>query len=268
MHFSAQILEEYRRHADRRVAFVCRWMIVFMLGVSLLNDLGIFKVQRGPLLLITAVSVVNFALPTLFDRLWGGSPAQRYLILTILVVQSGLQYAVLSYHTILMLAFPLVLSCLYNEKRYVVFTAALSLPMIILSHLAALQLGIVTDEPLVTLRGTVLYGILPRSIEFLAFFVVCYYISNRIEQLVGTLAAKNTELYEDQVNLIFSLSQIIENKSRSTGQHVRRVSEYTKVLCKSLGYSDEACWKISLAAMMHDVGKLMIPESILEKPGR
>ena len=117
MHFSAQILEEYRRHADRRVAFVCRWMIVFMLGVLMLNDLGIFKVQRGPLLLVTAVSVVNFALPTLFDRLWGGSPAQRYLILTILVVQSGLQYAVLSYHTILMLAFPLVLSCLYNEKQ-------------------------------------------------------------------------------------------------------------------------------------------------------
>ena len=113
-----------------------------------------------------------------------------------------------------------------------------------------------------------MYGIIPRTIEFLAVTVICYFISDRIEKLVDTLAKKNNELYEDQENLILSLSQIIENKSENTGQHVRRVSEYTSVLCKSLGYDDEGSWKISLASMMHDVGKIMIPESLLEKPGR
>ena len=77
--------------------------------------------------------------------------------------------------------------------------------------------------------------------------------------LVQTLANKNCELYEDQEHLIQSLSQIIEEKSENTGQHVRRVAEYTGLLCRSLGYSEEESWKIGLASMMHDVGKIMIP---------
>ena len=49
---------------------------------------------------------------------------------------------------------------------------------------------------------------------------------------------------------------------------MKRVAEYTAVLCRSMGYNEEESWKISLASMMHDVGKIMIPESILEKPGK
>lgn len=269
MNYSDKILDEYREHADKRLAFVCRLMIGFMLLVGLLNYLGIFKIAPIPLYLTVIISMFNFFLPTMFYSIFKfRSEKIRFLVLTILVMQSGLQYAILSYHTIIMLVFPLILSCLYNEKKYVVYTAILSIPMIISSHLTAFYLKIVPDEPLITLKGTVFYGIVPRSIEFVAVFVICYFISDRIERLVETLANKNRELYEDQENLIYSLSHIIENKSENIGQHVRRVSEYTRILCDSLGYSDEESWKISLASMMHDVGKIMIPETILEKPGK
>lgn len=269
MDYSDKILKEYTEHADMRIAFVCRMMVGFMLLVALLNLLGIFKIAPLPLYLTVVISIFDFLLPTLFYNILKiYSDKLRFILLTILVFQSGLQYAALSYHTILMLVFPLIISCLYNERKYVVFTAALSVPMIILSHLAAFQLKIVPDEPLVTLKGTILYGIVPRVIEFFGFFVICYFISHRIQKLVSTLAAKNRELHEEQENLTFSLSQIIENKSENTGQHVRRVSEYTRILCRSLGYDEEECRTISLAATMHDVGKLMIPDTILDKPGR
>lgn len=269
MDYADKILNEYTEHADRRIAFVCRLMVGFMLLVALLNVLGIFKIAPVPLYLTVAISILDFLLPTLFYNILKiRSNRLRFFLLTILVSQSGLQYATLSYHTIIMLVFPLVISCLYNERKYVIYTAAISFPMIILSHLAAFRLKVVPDEPLVTLKGTVLYGILPRTIEFLAIFVICFFISDRIQRLVSTLAAKNKELYEDQENLMFSLSQVIESKSESTSQHVRRVSEYTRILCRNLGYDDEECRKISLAATMHDVGKLMIPDALLEKPGR
>ena len=269
MNFSEKIIREYRETADKRLAFVCRLMIGFMLLVALLNALGIFKIAPLPLYLTVAVSVFDFFLPTLFyNILKVRSTKLRYFILAILVFQSGLQYATLSYHTIIMLVFPLVMSCLYNERKYVVYTAFLSIPMIVVSHLVAFYLKVVPDEPLVTWKGTILYGIVPRTIEFLAVVIMCYFISARMEKLIKTLADKNDELYADQENLILSLSQIIENKSENTGQHVKRVSEYTAVLCRSLGYNDEESWKISLAAMMHDVGKLMVPETILEKPGK
>ena len=269
MDYADKILDEYTEHADRRIAFVCRLMVGFMLLVALLNVLGIFKIAPVPLYLTVAISIFDFLLPTLFYNILKiRSNRLRFFLLTILVSQSGLQYATLSYHTIIMLVFPLVISCLYNERKYVIYTAVISFPMIILSHLAAFRLKVVPDEPLVTLKGTVLYGILPRTIEFLAIFVICFFISDRIQRLVSTLAAKNKELYEDQENLMFSLSQVIESKSESTSQHVRRVSEYTRILCRNLGYDDEECRKISLAATMHDVGKLMIPDALLEKPGR
>ena len=269
MNFSEQIIREYRKNADMRLAFVCRLMIGFMLLVALLHITGVFKIAPLPLYLTTVISVFNFILPTLFYNILKiHSTKIRYFILAIVVIQSGLQYAALSYHTIIMLVFPLIMACLYNEKKYVIYTAILTLPMLVISHLAAFYLKIVPDEPLITLKGTILYGIVPRTIEIFAVVILCYTISDRIEKLVNTLASKNRELYEDQENLILAVSQIIENKSENTGQHVKRVSEYTEVLCKCLGFNDEDSWKISLAAMMHDVGKLMIPESILEKPGK
>ena len=269
MNFSEQIIREYRKNADMRLAFVCRLMIGFMLLVALLHITGVFKIAPLPLYLTTVISVFNFILPTLFYNILKiHSTKIRYFILAIVVIQSGLQYATLSYHTIIMLVFPLIMACLYNEKKYVIYTAILTMPMIVISHLAAFYLKIVPDEPLITLKGTILYGIVPRTIEIFAVVILCYTISDRIEKLVNTLASKNRELYEDQENLILAVSQIIENKSENTGQHVKRVSEYTEVLCKCLGFNDEDSWKISLAAMMHDVGKLMIPESILEKPGK
>ena len=269
MNFSEQIIREYRKNADMRLAFVCRLMIGFMLLVALLNITGVFTIAPLPLYLTTVISVFNFILPTLFYNILKiHSTKIRYFILAIVVIQSGLQYAALSYHTIIMLVFPLIMACLYNEKKNVIYTAILTMPMIVISHLAAFYLKIVPDEPLITLKGTILYGIVPRTIEIFAVVILCYTISDRIEKLVNTLASKNRELYEDQENLILAVSQIIENKSENTGQHVKRVSEYTEVLCKCLGFNDEDSWKISLAAMMHDVGKLMIPESILEKPGK
>ncbi len=269
MDFSAQIIKEYRENADKRLAFSCRLMIGFMLLVALLNLLGIFKIDPIPLYTTVAISVFNFFLPTVFcDILKIRTIWFRYFILTMMVLQSGIQYAVLSYHTIIMLIFPLVLACLYNERKYVIYTTILSIPMIVISHLGAYMLKVVPDEPLVTLKGTIFYGVIPRVIEFFAIAIVCYFISKQIERLIQTLANKNRELYEDQENLIQALSQIIEEKSDNTGQHVRRVAEYTELLCKSLGYSNEESWKIGLASMMHDVGKIMIPEEILEKPGK
>ncbi len=269
MDFSARILEEYTENADKRLAFSCRLMIGFMLLVAMLNVVGIFKIAPIPLYSTVAVSVFNFFLPTLFcDILRIRTVWFRYFILTVMVLQSGLLYAALSYHTIIMLVFPLVLSCLYNKRKYVVYTAAISIPMIVLSHLAAFYLKVVPDEPLVTLKGTIFYGIIPRMIELFSIAIVCYLISKHVEQLIQTLASKNCELYEDQENLIQALSQIIEVKSENTGQHVKRVAAYTELLCKSLGYSEEESWKIGLASMMHDVGKIMIPDEILEKPGK
>lgn len=269
MDYSGAIIKEYDEMADRRVAAVCRINVAFMIIVGLLNVLGIFIIQMKMLMLVVVSSIIIYMLPTLLYNVLGIHKGWvRYIILFLLVVLAGLQYAALSYHVILMLSFPLVIACLYSKNRYVIYVSVLTVPMLIWSHLAAFALKVVPDEPLVTLRGTILYGILPRVLEMFAFIVAAYFIADRMQALVGRVLQKNKELYADQENTLTSLSEIIESQSEHTGTHVKRVALYTDIICRGLGMSEEESWKISQASKMHDVGKIIVPLEILEKPGK
>lgn len=100
-------------------------------------------------------------------------------------------------------------------------------------------------------------------------------IFHRVMKILHTnihLALKNAVLAEDmqktQEELIFSFAEISESKSEQTGQHIKRVSEYMKIMATELGLPSQEVRNLGLAAMMHDVGKLLIPSEIIEKPGR
>ena len=82
------------------------------------------------------------------------------------------------------------------------------------------------------------------------------------------LQEKADETTRIQEQVIVSLAEITENKSGQTGQHVRRVAEYPRILADELGYPEEQIDNIRLASTMHDIGKLLVPTEILEKPGR
>ena len=181
---------------------------------------------------------------------------------------SGLMYSILSYHVIIMLVLPVVVSCLYCERANVIYTTVLSIPVMIISHLIAYSLKIVPDEPLVTLRGVLIYGIIPRVIELVAISFICISITGKLQKLISALVNKNNQLYEEQQIMVGSLSELVETQSRETGQHVKRVAAYTEILCRAMGLSEEETWKISVASMMHDVGKICVPREILHKPGK
>lgn len=75
-------------------------------------------------------------------------------------------------------------------------------------------------------------------------------------------------LQKSQEDIITTLAEMSEAKSGETGQHVRRVAEYSRLLAYKLGLSKEDCENIKIAAMMHDLGKLMINKDIIEKPAK
>ena len=266
--FANNLILDFEKDSDRRISAICRAMIVLNVVVVLLNVLHIFKISSAiyPTLIVSAVILL---LPTLFyDILGWRSKLIRYLVLTLLVFMSGLMYAVLSYHVIIMLALPVVVSCLYCERGNVIYTTVLSVPVMIVSHLIAFKLRIVPDEPLVTLDGVLLYGIMPRVIELVAISVICISITGKFQRLIAALVKKNSELYEEQEIMVCSLSELVEAQSHETGQHVKRVAAYTEILCRAMGLSEEETWKISVASMMHDIGKICVPREILHKPGK
>ena len=84
----------------------------------------------------------------------------------------------------------------------------------------------------------------------------------------GYIQERADETNRIQEEIILSFAEITENKSGQTGQHIKRVSEYSRVIAEQLGLGPEQVESIRIASTMHDVGKLLIPSEILEKPGR
>ncbi|MNI10436.1 Cyclic di-GMP phosphodiesterase response regulator RpfG [compost metagenome] len=64
------------------------------------------------------------------------------------------------------------------------------------------------------------------------------------------------------------MGEITETRSQETGYHVKRVAEYSRLLALKYGLSEEVAEIIRLASPMHDVGKVGIPDAILNKPGK
>ena len=268
INFANNLILSFEKDSDRRISAICRALTILIFVVILLNMLHVFKISTVlyPTLIVSAVILL---MPTLFyDILKLRSEFIRDLVLTRLVFLSGLMYSILSYHVIIMLVRPVVVSCLYCKREKVIFTTVLSIPVMAVSHLIAFRLKIVPDEPLVTLRGVWIYGIIPRVIELVAISVICIGITDKFQRLIAALVKKNNELYEEQQVMVSSLSVLVETQSHETGQHVKRVAAYTEILCRAMGLSEEETWKVSVASMMHDVGKICVPREILHKPGK
>ena len=80
--------------------------------------------------------------------------------------------------------------------------------------------------------------------------------------------ALQEEITNTQREVVFTMGAIGESRSKETGNHVKRVAEYSYLLAKYYGLPEEECVKIKQASPMHDIGKVAIPDAILNKPGR
>lgn len=78
----------------------------------------------------------------------------------------------------------------------------------------------------------------------------------------------NQEVVDTQKELIFRLGEIVESRSQETSFHIRRVGECARLLWQGMGHGEDECEAMRLAAAMHDVGKLAIPDRILLKPDK
>jgi len=90
----------------------------------------------------------------------------------------------------------------------------------------------------------------------------------KIDAAMQELKTLNNEIVETQKEVIFTMGAIGETRSKETGQHVKRVAEYSKLLALLSGLDEEEAELVKMASPMHDIGKVGIPDIILHKPGR
>ena len=78
----------------------------------------------------------------------------------------------------------------------------------------------------------------------------------------------DSEIIETQRDVINTLGEVVESRSKETANHVKRVAEFSYLLARKSGLSDNAAESIKCASPMHDIGKIGISDSILLKPGK
>jgi PAS domain S-box-containing protein len=102
--------------------------------------------------------------------------------------------------------------------------------------------------------------ILDKNGNLLEFMVIEY-------EVTDILKAKQ-EVIDTQKDIIFTMGEIGETRSKETGFHVKRVAEYSKLLSLLCGINDDKADILKMASPMHDIGKVGIPDHILNKPGK
>ncbi|MDC0933178.1 HD domain-containing protein [Arcobacteraceae bacterium] len=93
-------------------------------------------------------------------------------------------------------------------------------------------------------------------------------MTSTIEKNITKIEDLYIEIENTQKEIIFTMGAAGELRSKETGQHVKRVAEYSKLLALLYGLDEKEAELIKLASPMHDIGKVGIPDAILHKPGK
>lgn len=97
-------------------------------------------------------------------------------------------------------------------------------------------------------------------------------LNNVVEEQQNEILIQKQKIIELNIGMIEALSTAIEFRSGEAGAHVLRIHDITKAMLKHTklgkGLTNEQIELIAMASIMHDVGKIAVPDAILDKPGK
>ncbi|MGI9519984.1 MAG: HD-GYP domain-containing protein [Pirellulaceae bacterium] len=94
------------------------------------------------------------------------------------------------------------------------------------------------------------------------------HLTTYAEELSRQVQLRTAELERSREQIIHCLAKAAEFRDNDTGKHVVRVGKFSSVIADELGFDRTFCRRMELAAQLHDVGKIGVPDSILLNPGK
>ena len=93
-------------------------------------------------------------------------------------------------------------------------------------------------------------------------------LEERVRERTAAIEEKSCQLEMAKLEILNRLALAAEFRDDDTGEHTQRVGELSYVIAMNLGFLEEDARKLALAAQLHDIGKIGIPDAILLKPGK
>jgi len=106
----------------------------------------------------------------------------------------------------------------------------------------------------------------PRDAQFLSAIATQVTAIVRTAALVDDLQSASDRLLQAHTETVFMLAAAAEAHDDTTGRHLQRVREIAQALAAELGHDEEAAKEIGLAAVLHDIGKIRVPDYVLVSP--
>lgn len=95
-----------------------------------------------------------------------------------------------------------------------------------------------------------------------------YELNARVKTHLELKCYHDHEIEETQKEIIMTMGNVCEFKSVETGFHIKRVAETSQILARLNGLDQKTCNDIKWAAALHDMGKVIVPDTILNKPSK
>jgi HD-GYP domain-containing protein (c-di-GMP phosphodiesterase class II) len=108
----------------------------------------------------------------------------------------------------------------------------------------------------------------PRDVQFLTTVATQVTAIVRMATLVDELQSSSSRLAQAQDETVMLLAAAAEARDHTTGLHLQGVRTLTEALAQELDYSEEEAHELGLAAVLHDIGKIRVPDRVLTRSGR
>ncbi len=224
------------------------------------------------LLLIFFASAIFVALvPSLLINVFkiDNFPITKYFVIICVCIICTLMTTLLSSYAYPIMLFPILMASLYYNQTLVLFTSLLVSCSIVISNILSVKYReYFTGNDYTEISDSLMHYAVPHIVIIFGMSIVAYSIVQRNSMMINTSIDKAVTMQQNQKELIYSFAEISESKSKFTGEHIKRVAEYMRVLGKASGFDAEYVDMLCTASMMHDIGKLMISEEILDKPDK
>ncbi len=139
-----------------------------------------------------------------------------------------------------------------------------------------------TNEAISARWAELIYQLVTVFMATGGIFILLYYLSRRardaearkreldllVAEKTKALEAAQDEQLQTYRDIVLALVNLTEERDTYTAGHTRRVAQYAVSLAKAMGYGEAELERVHEAAILHDIGKIVTPDSVLLKPGK
>ena len=245
----ALIILDYATH---RMTMVLPSIATFLGGVCCAFCAAVLKKREIAVMIPTTFCVIAFTLYTVTGAAGGTA------ILWSMLMPIGLCYFVSVRCGILVSMYYIMLYFIvfYTPLRALVAGRYTDMFMVRFPLVFASMVGFTTISMVQYHRGVLLENEYAQRLH------------SEVERQTRVVREQADRLVAQSEEMVLTLAEAIDAKDRYTNGHSFRVSMYSMALAEKLGWTDEETRELGREALLHDIGKIGVPDSVLNKPGR